>query len=73
VVERTLAWITSCRRCARDYERLPESHEAMVSWAMIAVAGPSGMDCVSSGRRTQYAPRSASIPPPTQGADRVSM
>jgi len=30
VVERTLAWIASCRRCARDYERLPESHEAMV-------------------------------------------
>ena len=23
VVERTLAWITSYRRCARDYERLP--------------------------------------------------
>ena len=37
VVERTLAWITSCRRCARDYERLPESHEAMVLWAMIAL------------------------------------
>jgi transposase len=32
VVERTLAWITRCRRCARDYERLPESHEAMVLW-----------------------------------------
>jgi transposase len=37
VVERTLAWITSCRRCARDYERLPESHEAMVLWAMTAL------------------------------------
>jgi transposase len=37
VVERTLAWITSCRRCARDYERLPASHEAMVLWAMIAL------------------------------------
>ena len=24
VVERTLAWITAHRRCARDYERLPE-------------------------------------------------
>ena len=37
VVERTLAWITSHRRCARDYERLPASHEAMVTWAMIAL------------------------------------
>jgi transposase len=34
-VERTLAWITAHRRCARDYERLPESHEAMVLWTMI--------------------------------------
>jgi putative transposase len=37
VVERTLAWITAHRRCARDYERLPESHEAMVLWAMTAI------------------------------------
>ena len=37
VVERTLAWITSHRRCARDYERLPASHEAMILWAMIAL------------------------------------
>ncbi len=34
VVERTLAWITSYRRCARDYERLPAHHEANVYWAM---------------------------------------
>ena len=32
VVERTLAWITSYRRCARDYERLPAHHEAMILW-----------------------------------------
>jgi putative transposase len=37
VVERTLAWITAHRRCARDYERLPESHEAMILWAMVAL------------------------------------
>jgi len=37
VVERTLAWITSYRRCARDYERLPASHEAAVYWAMITL------------------------------------
>jgi transposase len=37
VVERTLAWITSYRRCARDYERLPAHHEAAVHWAMITL------------------------------------
>ncbi len=37
VVERTLAWITSYRRCARDYERLPAHHEAMIHWAMITI------------------------------------
>ena len=37
VVERTLAWITRRRRCVRDYEQRPESHEAMVRWAMTLV------------------------------------
>lgn len=37
VVERTLAWITRHRRCARDYERLPQHHEAMVRWSMIRI------------------------------------
>ena len=37
VVERTLAWITAYRRCARDYERLPAHHEAMILWAMITL------------------------------------
>jgi putative transposase len=35
VIERTHAWITRRRRCARDYERLPAHHEAMVHWAAI--------------------------------------
>lgn len=35
VVERTHAWITRRRRCARDYERLPKSHAAMVNLAGI--------------------------------------
>jgi transposase len=34
VVERTLSWISQHRRCVRDYERLPEHHEAMVLWSM---------------------------------------
>jgi transposase len=37
VVERTLGWITRHRRCARDYERLPQHHEAMVRWTMIRI------------------------------------
>jgi transposase len=37
VVERTLSWITRCRRLDRDYERLPEHSEAMIKWAMIGL------------------------------------
>lgn len=37
VVERTLSWITRCRRTVRDYERHPEHHAAMVQWAMVIV------------------------------------
>ena len=35
VVERTLSWISRCRRLDHDYERLPEHSEAMIKWAMI--------------------------------------
>jgi transposase len=34
-VERTLAWLTSHRRLARDYERDPAVSEAMIRWAAI--------------------------------------
>jgi transposase len=37
VVERTLSWISRCRRTVRDYERRPEHHAAMVQWAMIII------------------------------------
>jgi len=37
VVERTFSWLMRHRRLVRDYERLPETHEAMVKWAMIAI------------------------------------
>jgi transposase len=37
VVERTFAWISKHRRTVRDYEQLPASHEAMITWAMIAL------------------------------------
>jgi putative transposase len=35
VVERTFAWISRRRRCARDYERRTDHHETMVHWAAI--------------------------------------
>ena len=35
IVERTLAWITGCRRTVRDYERLAAHRESIVYWAMI--------------------------------------
>ncbi len=35
VVERSLAWLTSHQRLARDYERDPAVSEAMVRWAAI--------------------------------------
>lgn len=37
VVERTIAWLTKCRRLDRDYERLPRTSEAMVKWAMVGL------------------------------------
>ena len=33
-VERTLAWLTRCRRLSRDYERLPATSEAFVYLTM---------------------------------------
>jgi transposase len=35
VVERTSAWISKHRRCVRDYETLPEHHQAMIYISMI--------------------------------------
>ena len=37
VVERTFGWLMRHRRLVRDYERLPEHHEAMVLWATIMI------------------------------------
>jgi len=37
VVERTFAWLMRWRRLVRDYERLPETHEALVRWAMVGL------------------------------------
>lgn len=37
IVERTFAWISRCRRNAKDYERKPEHSEAMIQLTMIAL------------------------------------
>jgi transposase len=37
VVERTFSWLMRWRRLVRDYERLPETHEALVKWAMVGL------------------------------------
>ena len=56
VVERTFSWLIRQRRLARDYERLPATHEAIVKWAMIAImlnrlAPPPGPKPWSSTRK----------------------
>ena len=37
VVERTFGWLMRYRRLARDYERRPEHHEAMIWWATVFI------------------------------------
>ena len=37
VVERTFGWLNRHRRLVRDYERLPEHHEAMLLWATTVI------------------------------------
>jgi len=37
VVERTFAWLTKCRRLAKDYEFLPQSGETMIYPRMIQI------------------------------------
>ena len=37
VVERTLSWISRCRRTVRDYERRPEHRAAIVQWSLIII------------------------------------
>ncbi|MFJ3713727.1 transposase [Streptomyces sp. NPDC090053] len=37
VVERSLAWIMNARRHARDYERLVQHSESLITWAAITL------------------------------------
>jgi len=56
VVERTFAWITKCRRLDHDYERLVETSEAMVKWAMV---GLITRRLAPSGRRPWATPQAS--------------
>jgi transposase len=55
VVERTFGWLMRYRRLARDYERRPHHHEAMVYWATVFIM---------TKRLTRYETRQ---PPPRAG------
>ncbi len=37
VVKRSFGWLNRHRRLVRDYERLPEHHEAMLLWATTMI------------------------------------
>ena len=37
VVERSFAWFLRSRRLVRDYERRPDTSEAVIRWSMIAL------------------------------------
>jgi transposase len=62
VVERTFGWLMRYRRLARDYERRPEHHEAMVWWATIFIM---------TRRLTRY--ENGQSPPQRWGGDRASL
>jgi len=47
IVERTFAWISRCRRNAKDYERKPEHSEAMIHLTMIALMSKRLANCKS--------------------------
>ena len=63
VVERTFAWISAQRRCVRDYERLPASHEAMVLWAMIALMTQASPKIANPNNQTLTKPGTCTVWP----------
>jgi transposase len=69
VVERSLGWLLRYRRLARDYERRPEHHEAMVYWATIAIMtrrlARRSTDPPQQRRWGQPRPRVSPAPTPT--------
>lgn len=60
VVERTFGWLNRHRRLVRDYERLPEHHEAMLLWATTMIM-----------TRQLVRQRTGDAPHPRWGAERT--
>lgn len=58
VVERTHAWVMHARRHARDYERLVQHSESLITWAAITIM---------TRRITQRKSRREDQPPPCEG------
>jgi hypothetical protein len=58
VVERTFAWIVKCRRLDHDYERPPQTSEAMIKWAMIGLM-VRGLEPAPGRKPWQKAPTAA--------------
>ncbi|WP_107098477.1 IS5 family transposase [Streptomyces hirsutus] len=54
VVERTLSWLMRSRRLVRDYETLPQMHEAVVFWSMTMLMSRR---LAGGRRRTGLIPR----------------
>ncbi|MGW2701547.1 hypothetical protein [Streptomyces sp. NPDC001340] len=56
VVERNLGWIMHVRRLVRDYERLPQHSEALITWAAIILM-TRRLTGARSARATRPSPR----------------
>jgi putative transposase len=63
VVERTFGWLGRSRRLSKDYERLPETSEAMIQMAMIHIMlrrlEPTFQDTPASQNEGVVAPQAA--------------
>ncbi|WP_406502231.1 transposase [Streptomyces sp. NBC_00500] len=53
VVARSFAWLLRSRRLARDYERRPDSSEAMIMWSMTQLM----IRHLAAPARTRTAPK----------------
>jgi putative transposase len=63
VVERTFAWLGRYHRLSKDYEKLPETSEAMIRMAMVHVMvrrlEPTRQYCLASQKEGVEAPQAA--------------
>lgn len=72
VVERTFGWLSRYRRLVRDYERLPEHHEAMVLWATTMIMTRQLVRQMSGEPAAPRWGRERTVPQPTQQDPQVA-